>query len=67
MRYFKLAQNLNSPDEKGSGNKMSEELLKYAQWIARKKFGKPIKINSGATELKRKIKTSRWETFFVTS
>jgi len=45
MRYFKLKE-FDSPDEKGSGSKMSEELLSMLD-IARKKFGKPIKINSG--------------------
>ncbi len=45
MRYFKLEE-FDSPDEKGSGSKMSEELLSMLD-IARKKFGKPIKINSG--------------------
>lgn len=45
MRYFKLEE-FDSPDEKGSGNKMSKELLAMLD-IARKKFGKPIKINSG--------------------
>lgn len=45
MRYFKLSE-FDSPDEKGSGSKMSEELLNMLD-IARKKFGKPIKINSG--------------------
>lgn len=45
MRYFKLEE-FDSPDEKGSGSKMSEELLSMLD-VARKKFGKPIKINSG--------------------
>lgn len=45
MRYFKLEE-FDSPDEPGSGFNMSEELLSMLD-IARKKFGKPIKINSG--------------------
>ena len=45
MRYFKLEE-FDSPDEVGSGEKMSEELLAMLDAV-RKKFGKPIKINSG--------------------
>lgn len=45
MKYFNYKE-FDSPDEPGSGNKMSEELL-YMLDAARKKFGKPIKINSG--------------------
>jgi len=45
MRYFKLEE-FDSPDEKGSGSKMNEELLNMLD-VARKNYGKPIKINSG--------------------
>lgn len=45
MKYFNYKE-FDSPDEPGSGKKMSEELLHMLD-AARKKFGKPIKINSG--------------------
>tara|TARA_R110002072_G_scaffold989_1_gene8168 strand:+ start:185 stop:538 length:354 start_codon:yes stop_codon:yes gene_type:complete len=45
MKYFNYKE-FDSPDEPGSGNKMNEELLHMLD-AARKKFGKPIKINSG--------------------
>ena len=45
MKYFKLEE-FDSPDEPGSGKCMNEEFLHMLD-ATRKKFGKPIKINSG--------------------
>ena len=45
MRYFKLEE-FDSPDEPGSGSNMHEEILHMLD-VVRKKYGKPIKINSG--------------------
>jgi len=45
MKYFKLKE-FDSPDEPGSGKHMNKEIVHMLDAV-RKKFGKPIKINSG--------------------
>jgi zinc D-Ala-D-Ala carboxypeptidase len=45
LRYFKHSE-FDSPDEPGSGEKMSPVLLGMLD-AARKHYGKPIKVNSG--------------------
>ena len=45
FKYFTYGE-FDSPDLKGSGKNMSDELISMLD-IARKKFGKPLKINSG--------------------
>ena len=45
LKYFSYEE-FDSPDEPGSGKNMSDELLHMLD-ATRKKFGKPIKINSG--------------------
>ena len=45
MKYFKINE-FDSPDEPGSGNKMSDEIVHMLD-AARKIYGKPMKINSG--------------------
>ena len=45
IKYFNYKE-FDSPDEPGSGKNMSDELLHMLD-ATRKKFGKPIKINSG--------------------
>ena len=45
MKYFKINE-FDSPDEPGSGSKMSDEIVHMLD-AARKIYGKPMKINSG--------------------
>tara|TARA_R110000851_G_scaffold101726_1_gene217937 strand:+ start:1286 stop:1654 length:369 start_codon:yes stop_codon:yes gene_type:complete len=45
MRYFNYTE-FDSPDELGSGKRMSEKILDMLD-LAREKFDKPIKITSG--------------------
>lgn len=45
MKYFDISD-FDSPDEIGSGSKMSEVLLRILS-LVREKYGKPIYINSG--------------------
>ena len=45
MRYFKINE-FDSPDLKGSGNKMDSKILHMLD-EARKQYGSAIKINSG--------------------
>ncbi len=45
MKYFNITE-FDSPDEIGSGKKMNEDFLEKLD-LARSKFDKPIKINSG--------------------
>ncbi len=45
LKYFNYKE-FDSPDEPGSGKNMSDELLHMLD-ATRKKYGKPIKINSG--------------------
>tara|TARA_R110000796_G_scaffold14463_5_gene47345 strand:+ start:1245 stop:1598 length:354 start_codon:yes stop_codon:yes gene_type:complete len=54
MRYFKISE-FDSPDEAGSGKNMSLEILSMLD-VARKKFGKPIIINSGYRTIKHNAK-----------
>jgi|TARA_R110002033_G_scaffold124274_2_gene166374 zinc D-Ala-D-Ala carboxypeptidase len=54
MRYFKLEE-FDSPDEPGSGSNMHEEILHMLD-VVRKKYGKPIKINSGYRTVDRNKK-----------
>jgi uncharacterized protein YcbK (DUF882 family) len=54
MRYFKLEE-FDSPDEPGSGSNMHEEILHMLDAV-RKKYGKPIKINSGYRTVDRNKK-----------
>lgn len=45
MKYFNISD-FDSPDEIGSGSKMSEVLLRILS-LVRQEYGKPIYINSG--------------------
>jgi len=54
MKYFKLEE-FDSPDEVGSGKHMHQEILHMLDAV-RKKFGKPIKINSGYRTVARNKK-----------
>ena len=54
MKYFKLEE-FDSPDESGSGKHMNEEIVHMLDAV-RKKFGKPIKINSGYRTVARNKK-----------
>lgn len=54
MKYFKLEE-FDSPDEAGSGKHMHQEILHMLDAV-RKKFGKPIKINSGYRTVARNKK-----------
>ena len=54
MKYFKLEE-FDSPDEPGSGKHMNEEIVHMLDAV-RKKFGKPIKINSGYRTVARNKK-----------
>jgi len=54
MKYFKLEE-FDSPDEPGSGKHMHQEILHMLDAV-RKKFGKPIKINSGYRTVARNKK-----------
>tara|TARA_R100000544_G_scaffold22856_1_gene11429 strand:- start:529 stop:882 length:354 start_codon:yes stop_codon:yes gene_type:complete len=54
MRYFKLEE-FDSPDEPGSGSNMHEEILHMLDAV-RKKYGKPININSGYRTISRNKK-----------
>jgi len=45
MKYFKLKE-FDSPDKPGSGSNMSEEILHMLD-VARKIYGKPMRITSG--------------------
>tara|TARA_R110000822_G_scaffold262070_1_gene386500 strand:- start:376 stop:729 length:354 start_codon:yes stop_codon:yes gene_type:complete len=54
MKYFKLEE-FDSPDEIGSGKHMHQEILHMLDAV-RKKFGKPIKINSGYRTVARNKK-----------
>jgi len=54
MKYFKLEE-FDSPDELGSGKHMNKEIIHMLDAV-RKKFGKPIKINSGYRTVARNKK-----------
>ena len=54
MKYFKLKE-FDSPDEPGSGKHMNKEIVHMLDAV-RKKFGKPIKINSGYRTVARNKK-----------
>ena len=54
LRYFKLSE-FDSPDEPGSGSKMSPVLLGMLD-AARKHYGKAIKVNSGFRTVNHNIK-----------
>jgi len=54
MKYFKLKE-FDSPDEPGSGKHMNKEIVHMLDAV-RKKFGKPIKINSGYRTIARNKK-----------
>lgn len=51
MKYFKISE-FDSPDVKGSGEGMNEELLQIID-KARDLFAKPIHINSGMRSVER--------------
>ena len=51
MKYFNLSE-FDSPDVKGSGEGMNEDLLQIID-KARDLFGKPIHINSGMRSVER--------------
>ena len=54
FKYFNYEE-FDSPDLKGSGKNMSDELVNMLD-IARKKYGKAIVINSGYRTVKRNAK-----------
>lgn len=54
MRYFNYTE-FDSPDEVGSGQKMHPDILEMLD-MARDKFDKPIRINSGYRTAKHNLK-----------